>query len=363
MKNSKPFIPLELPFTDLIDESAFINDIVKASESLATFNFQMQSIKTNDVFLLHHLLRRESYYSTKIEGTTTTFDKIYEAELRGSFSNDNNLMEVMAYAEAIYYAEQKIKEIPISTRLFREIHKILLSPNARGTVSGAGEYRTVQNFVGEHTPPEPQLVNMYMSNLEKYINQELNDGLQPLVKAAIIHAQFETIHPFIDGNGRMGRVLIPLFLYQIGKINNPYFFMSKALEQDRYKYYTFLHNTRKNTKEAYTEWIVFFLQAVTKQTESDTRFIKDVNKLYENTIKKIKTISRSNGMMDIIAEVFRQVIFDVNSISEKTNIPTTTIRYNLGILKKNKFIYSDNKKRNKSYYFYDLLNLIKQRSE
>ena len=146
---------------------------------------------------------------------------------------------------ALRKGESLIRRIPISARLIKEMHKILLSGEVRGNSRNPGEFRSIQNFIGpqgctmqtaSYIPPEPQLVPDYMSNLEKYID-EPTDNLNDLIRIAIIHAQFETIHPFLDGNGRIGRILIPLYLYDKKFISSPNFFISESLEKDKFKYY------------------------------------------------------------------------------------------------------------------------------
>lgn len=150
---------------------------------------------------------------------------------------NNDIQEVLNYSNALRTGEKLLKTFPLSTRLINEMHKILLSGDVRGNSRNPGEYRSTQNFIGpegctiqiaSYIPPEPQLVNEYMNNLEKYMN-EPKDKLNDLIRIAIIHAQFETIHPFLDGNGRIGRILIPLYFYDKKIISFPNFFISESL--------------------------------------------------------------------------------------------------------------------------------------
>nr|WP_242947093.1 Fic family protein [Clostridium haemolyticum] len=167
------------------------------------------------------------------------------------------------------------------------MHKILLSGDVRCKNRNPGEFRTIQNFIGtegctiqtaSYIPPEPQLVSEYMSNLEKYIN-EPKDDLHDLIRIAIIHAQFETIHPFLDGNGRIGRILIPLYLFDKGFIDSPNFFISESLEKDKFKYYKLLNDTRIETSnedekskmvaaQRWNTWIKFFYNCYYKSSKS-----------------------------------------------------------------------------------------------
>ena len=277
---------------------------------------------------------------------------------------------------ALRNGENLLKNIPISTRMIREMHKILLSGEVRGNSRNPGEFRTIQNFIGpqgctiqtaSYIPPEPQLVPDYMSNLEKYINEPA-DNLNDLIRVAIIHAQFETIHPFLDGNGRIGRILIPLYLYDKKLVSSPNFFISESLEKDKFKYYKLLNDTRVDTSEKnreiasqrWNDWIKFFISAVINQGNKNIKFIESIDNLYNTTIDNTRKLINNNKLIDIINVMFEKPIFTKKTILERVEIPSSTLGVYLNKLEDEKLIYSDGKMRNKKYYFYDLINILRQ---
>lgn len=223
--------------------------------------------------------------------------------------------------------------------------------DARGASSVvAGEFRTIQNKDASienatYIPVEPQLISEYMGNLENYINEYEVD--LPLIKIALIHSQFETIHPFADGNGRTGRILVPLYLFSEKVIDEPNFLVSESLEKDKYKYYALLNNTR----------VEFFLNACITQADKNINKIDDINKLYEATIAKVKNITKTT-MIDVIDIIFMYPIFTTTKIRTKLNISASTLNNYLNQLCENKIIYSDGSARNRKYFFYDLISII-----
>jgi Fic family protein len=208
---------------EVVNQLEFIHELIEANKSIVEYQTMLRNSKLHPQFLLRPVMLKEAVQSTKIEGIQVTLDEVMEAEARTKKAN-KDIQEALNYYKALMEGMDALKSIPISTRLFKLMHKTLLSNNVRGSNRSPGEYRKIQNFLGPegctietatYIPPEPQLVNDYMSNLEKYINDP-QDDYDELVRIAIIHAQFETIHPFFDGNGRIGRILIPLYLYNKG---------------------------------------------------------------------------------------------------------------------------------------------------
>ncbi|SDC42184.1 MULTISPECIES: Fic family protein [unclassified Candidatus Frackibacter] len=360
----KPFVPVELPIDDYINPLEFYDELISANTNVGKYEVMLKKSKINKDFLITPLSLQEAVQSTKIEGTQITFDEVLEFDIDKKEKNDD-AQEVLNYYEALQYGKRALSRLPISTRMFKELHQILLSGGVRGESRAPGEYRSIQNFIGPEgctmktatfVPPEPQLVDDCMSNLEKYIN-EPNDDLHPLVRIAIIHAQFETIHPFLDGNGRIGRILIPLYLYDVSLIDFPNLFISETLEKDKYKYYRLLNGTRK--KENWDEWIKFFLESINKQALKNINNIEEIDKLYEKDLEKTMDLINSTNVVDLIKSMFQRPIFNVKMISSLAGIPDSTCRRYLSILEEEQIIYSDNKMRNRKYYYYNLLDLLR----
>ena len=260
---------------------------------------------------------------------------------------------------------------PLTERLIRDMHTILME-NARGSTSAAGSYRKIQNFIGpsnniknaSYIPPEPQLMGNYMSNLENYINGhpykplEEQDLLHPLIKAAIIHAQFESIHPFLDGNGRLGRILIVLYLLQSKLIDSPFFFISEELERERFKYYSLLNGVRAiGRKEPdWKSWILFFLDSTMRMAESHYEKLDQAEKLYEEGISKLKQPSTKK----VWGAMFSNPIATVHQIKATTDLAAPTIRKSLAELVRLNMIYGDERQRNRRYYQYDLIRIMSE---
>lgn len=223
--------------------------------------------------------------------------------------------------------------------------------------SVVGQYRTEQNYIGKNDrthaitfiPPKPEDVPILMNNLIEYINNP-SDKYRPLVRTAIMHAQFETIHPFMDGNGRVGRMLIPMYLFAQKQIELPCFFISEALERDKIKYYTLLNNIRINMD--WNEWIEFFLATVTKQCEKYIQIITDINELYSRHMSIACNMARSSNMVDIINALYQYPVTNAKQIANVTGIPMTSVNRYLGQL-------IDNKSRNRTFYYFDLLEILR----
>ena len=372
-----PYIRFKLPIEDLVDVNRFINELIEANKYLGIYETLLNKSKLNLGLLLGPITLQESVLSTRIEGTQVTIDDVFEYEADESKKN-SDIQEVINYSDALRTGEYLLSSLPISTRLIKELHKILLQGDVRGKSRTPGEFRKIQNFIGpsgctietaSYVPPEPQRVDEYMSNLENYINDP-KDNLNDIIRVAIIPAQFETIHPFLDGNGRIGRILIPLYLYDKKIIQKPIFFLSESLEKDKFKYYRLLNDIRVvNTdsedyiniaKDRWSEWIKFFINSVITQSKKNIALIEDIDNLYEDTLNESRKLISNNKLIDIINFMFERPIFTQKMIRKSLTIPQSTLSSYLNKLEDAKIIYSDNKKRNRKYYFYSLLELLRR---
>lgn len=360
---SVPFIPLEFPLSDkYINVNDYLNELTLASMKLGEFNSKIKLTELASTYTINHMLRLESLYSTKIEGTQTTIDAVYEADIDDNKTNNSDITEVLRYYKALSFASSEIEVSPITLKLLKEVHKILLEGKVRKNSNFlAGNFRTQQNRVGEHIPPIAANVEALMGNLERYINDDYGyeDKLPALIKAALIHAQFETIHPFPDGNGRVGRVLIPLYLYKQGIINSPYFFLSQELERNSIRYYSYLQGTRKLTQQGFSNWIKFFLQSITSQVNRDMEFIDSVNSLYKETLLLLKEIINSNNVEVFIKAIFKNPIFTTETLYRETGISKGTLRNYINVLKEKNVLFSNQSRKNTRYYFMALIDLMK----
>ncbi|WP_352408824.1 Fic family protein [Lawsonibacter hominis] len=371
----KPYVPFTLPLQDIININEFINELLEANKLIAIYEVLLSKSKLDPNLLLAPITLKEAIQSTRIEGTQITLDDMLEYGVDESNSTVD-IREVLNYSRALSEGENLIKRLPISSRVIKELHRILLEGDVRGNSRNPGEFRAIQNFIGppgctiqtaSFIPPEPQLVPEYMSNLEKYINEPM-DNLNDIIRIAIIHAQFETIHPFLDGNGRIGRILVPLYLYDKGVISSPNFFVSESLEKDKFKYYKLLNDIRvefsEETKELaiqrWNEWIKFFINATIIQSKKNIKLIEDIDTLYNKTVNNSRELINSNKLIDIIKTMFKKPIFTKKNVLEYVDIPSSTLGVYLNKLEEAHIIYSDGKVRNKKYYFYDLIDILRQ---
>lgn len=366
----KPHIPEKLPveLSSALYDCEIIKLISRANNAMGAYRgFLINTI--NPMLLISPLVSQEAVLSSKLEGTHATIEDFinYDAGNEVSVSKDE-MQEVMNYRNALFYALEKMSTIsdesedgrhklPLSVRLIKEMHRILLD-NVRGQTKSPGEFKTEQNYIGNSsgitfTPLPPELTQDYMANLENYIHF---DEIDFLVQAALIHCQFEMIHPFRDGNGRIGRLLIPLFLYYRDMLPVPTFYMSAFFEKDRNLYLEKLSAVSKNND--YATWIKYFLEGVIQQAEINTMKAKTLLDFY-NSYKEIcvNEITSKYAIM-LLDEIFKHPAFKAKQIQDVIPGSKGTL-YNMldefvdkGILKK------DDRVRNTTYYCPAILALL-----
>ncbi len=366
----KPHIPEKLPIelSKSLYDCEIIKLISKANNAMGAYRgFLINTI--NPMLLISPLVSQEAVLSSKLEGTHATIEDFinYDAGNEVSVSKDE-MQEVMNYRSALYFALGKMSTIsddseegrhklPLSVRLIKEMHKILLD-NVRGQNKSPGEFKTEQNYIGNSaeitfTPLPPELTQDYMANFEQYIHF---DEVDLLVQAALIHCQFEMIHPFKDGNGRIGRLLIPLFLYYREMIPVPTFYMSAYFEKDRTMYLEKL--SAVSQKNDYATWIKYFLEGVIQQAEINTLKAKALLDRY-NEFKDICISGMSSKYaIPLLDEIFQRPAFKAKQIQEVIPGSKGTL-YNMldefvarGILRK------DDKARNATYFCPAILSII-----
>ncbi|MFD1205598.1 Fic family protein [Sporosarcina contaminans] len=360
---SLPMLPLSFsPETEL----KLYRKVVEASSKLERLKEKLNYSIVNKSFL-ELLTLFESVESTRIEGTQVTFSDMLEDQLE--ISEDWQKVEVRNYREALQTGIEEIRNgYPLSERLIRRLHATLMK-DARGAISAAGQYRRVQNFIGpsnnpkeaSYIPPEPQLMDEYMKNLELFMNghpykEEQPQELHPLIKCAIIHGQFESIHPFLDGNGRLGRILIVLYLLQTKLIESPFFFLSEELEKEKFRYYAFLNGIRgigrKNPD--WEGWIVFFMDATIRMADHQYEKLDRAEQLFKEGVKRIT----KNSTRKVWGTLFHSPITNAAQIANYTGLTQQTVRSGLQELEQLGMVFGDDRRRNRKYYFYDLINII-----
>ena len=264
-----PTIPLLLPPT--IDYNKIFKELSRAHKAVGELQGVMANIP-NKFLLIDPLLTKEAVASSKMEGTHATLEEVYKYEavkkqVEG-YEKEQDLIEVLNYRSALRFAIDRIEkeDQPIGENFIKEIHSILLD-SARGEKRDRGNLRRNQVYVGipggsrNYVPPPPMELGRLLSNWEKYVNA--NEDEDPLVIAAVSHYQFEAIHPFMDGNGRIGRILIPIILFQKGYLDYPFLYMSENFERDRDNYIFWLRKMDKD--KSWEDWIRYFLISISIQ--------------------------------------------------------------------------------------------------
>ena len=339
----KPYVPRELPLTSIRWEE-LIPLIGKANAALARYEGILQGI-VNPAVLLSPLTTQEAVLSSRIEGTQATLEEVleFEADFRERIipEREADIQEIINYRKAMGIAISEMKTRPLCINLVRDLHRILLE-SVRGRNKTPGEFRRVQNFIGAlgtpieqatFVPPTPEVVWPAISNWEKYIHFDEKD---PLVQLAVVKAQFELIHPFLDGNGRIGRLLIPVFLYFKGILSSPIFYLSGYLEKNRAIYYE--RFSAISSVDDWNGWICFFLSAIIEQAGQNSQKAKTIQELYEKMKQTIPEITRSQYAINVIDAMFRQPIFNTTDFVKLSGIPRDSGFRILNALKKAKII-------------------------
>ena len=322
------------------DSNMFINELFISSKSLGILEEKINSYKFDSI-LIPLLNQKEAISSMYIEGTQTTMSDVIEDAVteEKERKNDKVFIEACNHTRALRYGTDYLKQNNFTHNFIKEIHKIMLTNIvAENKVNTLGKYQEKDNFI----------VNSVGTIV--YIN--------PLIKTAIIHSQFESIHPFDDGNGRVGRLLITLCLYKFKAIQTPFFYISEAISQNKLVYYNKLTDARNND---YTSWIKFFLSMCTAQTEKHIRYIEALNKIYDTVSAKVKKIINTQKYEEIISCIFTQPIITSSYLAEKINISTSQSRKYLAALENAGILSGDDRIRNRKYHFLELLELVNKK--
>ena len=299
------------------------------------------SAMPNAAVLLSPLTTQEAVLSSRIEGTQATMGEVLQYEAKGDSGDpgspkEADIWEVLNYRKAMRAAEALLRELPLSQRVVREAHRILLS-GVRGHGKSPGEYRRIPNWIGpagcgmtdaRFVPISAERLPEAMSRWERYLHEDTPDRL---VQLAILHAEFEALHPFLDGNGRLGRMLIPLFLWQVGMIQTPVFYISAYLEAHRDAYYERLLGVSRDGD--WDQWCVFFLEAVQQQARDNHRKAAKILDLYGAMKTRFVALTRSQYAIHALDWVFERPIFKGSDFVRESLIPEPTARRILGVLK------------------------------
>ncbi|MBX7205773.1 MAG: Fic family protein [Bacteroidia bacterium] len=350
----------------ILNEPELTQLLSEADRHLGKLDAFADLIPDVDFFIKMHITK-EATVSSKIEGTQTTLEEAFVKEDNLTPERRNDWVEVHNYINALNYAIEEMKKLPISNRLIKQTHKILLQ-GVRGKDKMPGEYRTSQNWIGAtlkdafFIPPDHKSIGALMQDLENFIHSEiLATPIQVphLVKIAMIHYQFETIHPFLDGNGRIGRLLITLYLIDKKLLKMPTLYLSDFFERNRKHYYDNLTVVR--TKNDMEQWIRFFLVGVIETAKKGISTFEQIIKL-RNDIelnRLIKLGRKQIAAKNLINELYKQPIMEGTQIAEVMKVnPSTANRMINDFVGLNILREVTGYKRNRVYAFHEYINLF-----
>ena len=352
---------------DILDKdytfsSEIYNLCIKANDKIAELRAFSNFVPDVDFFIQMHI-SKEAVDSNKIEGTKTEIDELFLENELFPIEKRNDLEEVKNYIKALNYGIKRLQELPISTRLIKEIHKVLMS-GVRGEKKFPGEFRHSQNWIGGATiidahfvPPSHEYIHELMSDLEKFLHYNQSPDL---IKIALIHFQFETIHPFLDGNGRIGRLLIILYLIQTRLLHKPVLYISDFFEKNRILYYENLDFAR--TEKGLEKWLKFFLVGIAQTAEKNLLTLEQIVALKHSIdVKIIKLGRRAKNAKLLVDYLYLTPQITINEVEKTIKISKNSSNLlikdlvKIGVLKE-----ITKNKRNKIFSFYEYLQLFNQ---
>lgn len=324
----KSFMPNPLPPDPPVELTEdIVSLLVKANSQLAVLESVATRIPNVELFVSMYV-RKEALMSSQIEGTQATLEDVLNPMLDAN--TNRNVADVVNYIKATEFAIKRLQTLPLCNRLIKETHAILME-GVRGQEKNPGEFRYSQNWIGgqgstiknaRYIPPSPYDMSDAMSDLEKYINAD--DELDALIRAALIHYQFETIHPFLDGNGRVGRLLITLFLMEKKVLTTPALYISYFLKKNRVEYYDRMTEVR--TKGNYEQWIKFFLQAIMESAEDAVATIDELIALHDANVAVISRLGRAAKNAILVFNYLESnPIIEIRKTSEALGIAFNTV--------------------------------------
>ena len=365
----RAFVPTPLPPDPALDLPSLQTPIERAQLALGRLD-SLATLLPDPHLFLYTYVRKEAVLSSQIEGTQSSLSDLLLFELEeapGAPMDD--VVEVSRYVAALDHGIRRLRDgFPLSNRLIREMHAVLLR-SGRGTGMSPGEFRRTQNWIGgsrpgnaHFVPPPPLAVHDCMSDLERFLHADLV-GISAIVRAGLAHVQFETIHPFLDGNGRIGRLLITLLLYNDRILSNPLLYLSLFFRQRRQEYYSLLDTVRRDGD--WEAWLEFFLQGVTDTASSAVAAAQRLVSLFAEDEERIQRVGRSAGSVVRVHQVLKErAVTSVSAVCASTGLsfPTasTALRrlVDLGLVRE-----VTGRRRNRVFTYHEYLAILNEGTE
>ena len=358
------FVPSPLPPTPPIEISEdILEQLIKANSQLAILESVATRIPHVDLFVSMYV-RKEALLSSQIEGTQCTLDDVLNPLITENANRD--VSDVINYIKATEFAIERLKTLPLCTRFIKETHAVLLS-DVRGSEKNPGELRSSQNWIGgsgstlqnaRYIPPNVEDMKAAMNDLEKFINSD--SDLDPLICASLIHYQFETIHPFLDGNGRVGRLLITLYLMEKKALSTPALYLSYFLKKNRIEYYDRMSEVRRTGN--YEQWVKFFLLALSEAATDAIDTIDKLIELHDKTTETINAFGKAKASAQkLMTYLEENPIIEIGKTAQALNMAYNTVSravnllINTGIL-----VCSDKVGKTKIYSYEEYLKILRK---
>lgn len=351
------------PEPALVIDSNMVSKLVNANRELVKLDTAARFIPNTDLFISMYV-RKEALISSQIEGTQCTLDEVLDPEIDTNSNLD--VADVINYVHATNYSLERLKTLPLCCRLLREIHSELMQ-GVRGQEKNPGEFRASQNWIGpancslkdaRYIPPNKDDMIAAMSDLEKFMNE--NEDYDALIRIALIHYQFETIHPFLDGNGRIGRLMILLYLMEQKLLSYPVIYISYFLKKNQIEYYDRISEVRRSGN--YEQWVIFFLEAVSAAAKDSLATIEQLSALHDKNIDLLPKTNRKKDNVRILFDYIEKYpIIDIRHTSQKLDVSFNTVSnairklQELGILTE-----TTNSARNKVFAYSEYLDILKK---
>ncbi|AVM69166.1 hypothetical protein HMPREF9629_00653 [Peptoanaerobacter stomatis] len=358
------FIPHNLKELKLDIDDQLQSLINKAYLLLGRLDGMAITLPDIDLFVSMYV-QKEAVISSQIEGTQASLIDVLQKDRNNEKIKDTE--EIVNYIKATNYAFKRLEELPLCMRLIKETHSVLLS-GVRGNEKSPGEFRKSQNWIGytgctlntaSFVPPSPEEMEHSLSDLEKYIHED--SSISNLIKTALIHYQFETIHPFLDGNGRMGRLLIVLFLKERGLIEYPVLYLSYFFKKNRNRYYELLNNVR--IKGEFEEWIKFFIEGICEISEDAISSIQKILKLKRIDMEKIRNIPKGNisSLLLVYDYLLKHPFLETEDIRLLSDLSKPTVNKLLETLTELEILeLVEEKKRYKQYVYKKYVDILSE---
>ena len=359
------FRPAPLPPNPPIEVSGeLLTKLIEANKKIATLEGLSSRIPNMGLFVSMYV-RKEALLSSQIEGTQCTLEDILNPHIEDNTNRD--VSDVVNYIRATEFALKRLKTLPLCNRLIKETHAVLLE-SVRGQEKNPGEFRYSQNWIGgqgstlknaRYIPPNPNDMLTAMSDLEKYINSD--STLDPLIQAALIHYQFETTHPFLDGNGRVGRLLVTLFLMEKGILSTPALYISYYLKMNRIEYYDRMTQVRRTGD--YEQWISFFLQAFADSAEDAIHTIDRLTALHDKKTKLFDALTKRQhtSVLKVFSYLESNPIIDIQKTATALGMSYNTVSKAVSILVDDGILkQTDKSGKAKIYSYTEYLDILRK---